>query len=256
MAWDPRLYEQFKAPRLRPGLDLIARIPEAAPRTVVDLGCGTGRLTEALKARWPDAAVTGIDGSLEMLAQAREAFPGIAWAEADIGAWSPQAPVDLLYSNAALHWLPDHATLFPRLMGAVAPGGVLAVQMPRNFGEPSHTLIRDVAAEIGVAGRLTHPAVPVAPPEDYHDLLAPRAAALDIWETIYLQPLAGDDPVFQWVSGTALQPVMAALDGGAAERFAERYRARLREAYPKRGDGVTLFPFRRLFIVAVKAGWL
>jgi trans-aconitate 2-methyltransferase len=254
MAWDPGLYEQFKAPRLRPGLDLIARIPEAVPTTVVDLGCGTGRLTAALQARWPDAAVTGVDGSPEMLAQAREEFPGIAWVEADIGAWSPPAPVDLLYSNAALHWLPNHASLFPRLMAAVAPGGALAVQMPRNFGEPSHRLIRDVAGELGVAERLTHPAVPVAPPEDYYDFLGPRAAVLDIWETIYLQPLTGDDPVFQWVSGTALQPVMAALDGEEAERFAGRYRARLREAYPKRNDGVTVFPFRRLFIVAAKAG--
>lgn len=254
-AWDPDRYRRYAGHRFRPGLDLIARIPPIDPTTIVDLGCGTGDLTAALAERWPEARVTGLDTSAEMLARARAAHPAIDWIEADIGHWSPAAPVDLIYTNAALHWLGGHDTLFDRLIGHLAPGGVLACQMPRNFAAPSHALMREVAADSRWAGRIALLGEPVDSPEVYWDRLHGRVAHLDIWQTEYLQELAGDDPVLDWVRSTALRPVLAALEGNELDAFLAAYGAKLRVAYPKRADGVTLFPFNRLFIVAqVPAG--
>lgn len=250
VAWDPDRYRRYAGHRFRPGLDLIARIPPIAPATVVDLGCGTGELTAALAERFPDARVTGLDSSAAMLAKARAAFPAIDWIAGDIGDWRPAAPVDLIFTNAALHWVADHARLFPRLIGALAPGGVLACQMPRNAAAPSHRLMREVAADPRWAGRIDLPVEPVAAPEDYWDLLAPIAGDLDIWQTEYLQALNGDDPVLDWVRSTALRPVLAVLRDAALAAFLADYRARLAEAYPRRTGGVTLFPFNRLFVVA------
>jgi len=237
--------------RLRPGIDLIANIPDVAAQTVIDLGCGTGRLTERLRARWPDAHVAGLDSSPTMLEQARSDFPAIDWIETDIATWQPDALLDIIMSNAALHWLPDHAALFPRLFDCLAPGGVLAVQMPRNFGEASHVLVRTVAKELGFVERTGPDRAPVAEPPFYYDLMAPLAARLEIWETTYIQPLEGDNPVVDWIRSTALQPVMDLLDEAEATEFLRVYGERVREAYAKRDNGVTLFPFRRLFIVAV-----
>lgn len=251
-AWDPQQYLRFAGHRLRPAIDLLTQIDLSSPSRIVDLGCGAGNVTVLLRDRWPGAAVTGVDGSAEMLAKAREAAPDIAWVEADMGAWAPEAPPDLIYSNAALHWLGGHGTLFPRLLDAVAPGGVLAVQMPRNFGAPSHTLMAE-AARAGPWRDTLEPLLkpsPVAEPAFYHDLLAPRAAALDIWETEYLQALEGDDPVAEWTKGTWLKPLLDALDGPERAGFEADYRARVRAAYPRRPDGRTLFPFRRLFLIA------
>lgn len=254
MAWNPGLYERFADSRQRPGIDLIAAIPDLAARRIVDLGCGTGRLTERLRARWPGAEVTGLDGSAAMLERARENFPDIAWIEGDISAWRPAGDVDIILSNAALHWLPDHETLLPRLFGHLAPGGALAVQMPRNWDAPSHGLIYRTAEELGLAERIGPPWIPVAPPEVYYDLLAPLAASLDIWETVYLQRLEGENPIVDWLRGTALQPVLDKLDADEAGAFLSAYGAHARAAYPRRPDGVTLFPFRRLFIVATAGG--
>jgi len=237
--------------RLRPGIDLIANIPDIGAHRVIDLGCGTGRLTERLRARWPHAEIAGLDSSPAMLEQARGDFPAIDWIETDIAGWTPDEPLDIIMSNAALHWLPDHAQLFPRLFGHLAPGGVLAVQMPRNWGEPSHVLMRKVAEELGFGERMGPDWIPVAEPAFYYDLMAPIAAHLEIWETTYIQPLEGDNPVVDWIRSTALQPVMNLLDEAEAAEFLRVYGERVREAYPKRKNGVTLFPFRRLFIVAV-----
>ncbi|MHA1536039.1 MAG: methyltransferase domain-containing protein [Alphaproteobacteria bacterium] len=254
MVWDPGLYEKYAGPRLRPGLDLIARIALAAPERIADLGCGTGRLTACLAERWPQAGITGIDTSPEMLAKARADYPALSWAEGDIANWTPEQPPGLIFSNAALHWLGDHTILLPRLLGALAPGGVLAVQMPRNFDAPSHTLIRDVIRQRAWSRALPMPGEPVAPASAYYDILTPHAASLEIWESVYLQVLEGQDPVLEYVRSTALRPVIEALDGDERDAFIDAYRGRLRAAYPRRDDGVTLFPFRRLFIVATAKG--
>lgn len=257
MRWDPALYGGFAAPRLRPAFDLLARVPLEAPARIADLGCGGGQATRLLAARWPDAEMTGIDSSAEMLAEgrARDQAGRIAWVQGDAAAWRPDRPVDLLFSNAALHWLDDHAALFPRLLGQVAPGGVLAVQMPANHAAPTHAGIAETVHAGPWAARLApllRPA-PVAAPEAYYDLLSPMAAQLDIWHSEYLHVLDGDDAVVRWVSATALAPVLQALADGERAEFLADYRARMARAYPRRSDGRTLLPFRRLFIVAVRA---
>jgi trans-aconitate 2-methyltransferase len=252
MTWNPERYLAFGDERTRPALDLLARVPLVQPARVADLGCGPGNSTRLLCERWPQARVVGIDSSAAMLAKAEGSGIQARWLESDITAWTPDVPFDLLFSNAALHWLPDHARLLPRLLGHLRPGGALAIQMPRNFTAPSHTLLREVASA-GLWAKSLAPRLdeePVATPEWYHDLLAPLAAALDIWQTEYLHVLEGDDPVLGWVRGTALRPVIAALSAEEQVLLEAEYARRLRLAYPKRPDGRTLFPFRRLFIVA------
>jgi trans-aconitate 2-methyltransferase len=254
MTWRPERYLAFADQRTRPALDLLARVPLASPARAADLGCGPGNSTALLARRWPEATVVGVDSSPEMLAQARASGVRATWIEADICAWTPDGPLDLIYANAALQWLGDHAKLLPRLMSRLRANGVLAVQMPRNFEAPSHALLRETARSGPWAARLARilERPPVAAPEWYHDLLAPRAA-LDIWETEYLHVLEGDDPVLRWTRGTALRPVMQALDAAQFAAFETAYAARLRVAYPRRTDGTTLFPFRRLFIVAQRS---
>ena len=250
--WDPAQYLKFAAPRFRPAMDLLARVAIEIPKTVYDLGCGAGNVTRLLAQRWPDARVVGVDDSAEMLAQAAKEAPGIVWQCQSVASWTPEQAADLIYSNAALHWLPDHQALFRRLMGCLTPGGVLAVQMPRNFSEPSHALIRETVAGGPWYDRLAllvQPS-PVAVPEYYYDLLAPLAAELDMWETQYQHVLEGEDPVKEWTKGTWLKQFLDALDEGDRPAFEADYAVRLRKAYPRRADGKTVFPFRRLFIVA------
>jgi trans-aconitate 2-methyltransferase len=250
--WDPAQYLRFADHRLRPAVDLLNRIDVADPAEVYDLGAGAGNVTRLLKARWPKARITGVDESQEMLARAAAAAPEIAWQRADLATWRPSRPADVIYSNATLHWLGGHDRLFPALFAALAPGGVLAVQMPRNFSAPSHTAIGEVArsgpwrAKLEPLLRLA----PTAEPAFYFGLLAPRAAALDIWETEYLQILEGDHPVKEWVKGTWLRPLLDVLDEPERTQLEARYAELVARAYPRRPDGHTLFPFRRLFIVA------
>ena len=252
--WDPAKYLEFAGPRLRPALDLLARVPLAWPGVVYDLGCGAGNVTRLLVERWPRAVVTGVDGSAAMLDAAQAAVPVVTWAQADLSSWRAPGPADLLFSNAALHWLDDHRGLFPRLVADLAPGGVLAVQMPRNHGAPSHSEMV-AAAEVGPWRERLRPALrarPVAEPAVYHDILRPHVSQLDIWETEYLHALEGDNPVVEWTRGSALKPLMDALDEPERSAFLAEYAGRIARAYPRRPDGRTLLPFRRLFIVAVR----
>jgi trans-aconitate 2-methyltransferase len=255
MSWHPERYLAFDDHRSRPAADLLARVPLRAPERVVDLGCGPGNSTALLAARWPEAQLLGVDSSPVMLAKAHASGVGAEWLEADIAAWTPEAPFDVVFSNACLQWLPDHAELLPRLLGLVRPGGQLAIQMPRNFQAPSHTTVSEIAALEPWAARLEGRPMgsPVAEPDWYHDVLAPHAAALEIWQTENLQVLDGEDPVVRWVEATSLRPVLQALDEDDAARFKAIYAARMRQAYPRRADGRTLFPFRRVFIVATAA---
>jgi trans-aconitate 2-methyltransferase len=252
--WEPAQYLKFADHRQRPAIDLLNRI-DADPRAIVDLGAGTGNVTRLLQARWPNAVVTGVDSSAEMLARAGDALPRISWERADLSEWRPRDPVDLVYSNAALHWVDDHATLFPALFAIVSRGGTLAVQMPTNFAAPSHTAIAEVVSS-GPWRSTLEPLLrtpPVQPPSIYFDLLTPAASSLDIWETEYVHVLDGDRPVLEWIKGTWLRPLLAALDDEERAQFESRYAARAAAAYPRRADGCTLFPFRRLFIVATRA---
>jgi trans-aconitate 2-methyltransferase len=253
VSWDPKTYLTFANERTRPAAELLARIDCEEPNHIADLGCGPGNSTALLVARWPEASVEGVDPSAEMLAEARKSKLRAQWTLADVAAWTPAAPCDVIFSNATFQWLQGHAVLLPRLLGQVAPRGTFAFQVPRNFDAPSHALMREVADTGPWAAQMKSVrAIGVLSPDAYYDLFAPHAAALDVWETTYLHVLDGDDPVYRWVSSTGLRPFAQALAGGERESFLEVYRARLREAYPRRADGKTLFPFRRLFVVARK----
>lgn len=252
--WDPTQYLTFGNERLQPALDLLARIPLQNPRTVVDLGCGPGNVTGFLMSRWPEADVSGVDGSAEMLERARAELPDVSWVQGDMDNWAPGSPVDLIYSNAALHWLDDHGSVFPRLLAQVADGGFLAAQMPRNWLAPSHTLITEIVMD-GPWKATLEPLLrqnPIGSPEDYYEILTPHTSSLALWETEYCQILEGENPVAEFVKGSQLKRFLDALDEPLKSQFWETYCARILEAYPKRADGRTLFPFRRLFIVAGK----
>jgi trans-aconitate 2-methyltransferase len=250
-AWDPAQYLRFGDERLRPALDLITRIPHAAPRRVVDLGCGAGNALPALAARFPQAEITGVDGSPAMLAKA--AGTGFRTELADIARWSPAAQADVIFSNAALQWLGGHEILFPHLLGCLAPGGVLAVQMPAMHDAPFRSLQPRVAAAGPWAERLRGVASspPILEAEAYYDLLAGRVASLELWVTEYVHVLRGADPVVQWAMGSSLRPYVEALDGPMRAQFVAAYSAALQPHYPPRADGAVLLPFRRLFIIAV-----
>lgn len=263
MSWDPARYLQYEDARLRPALDLLARVPLEIARTVVDLGCGAGNVAQWLGRRWPEARIVGVDGDAAMLAKARATTADssrFAWVKADLGTWRADAPPDLIYSNAALHWLDDHATLFPRLLRDTASlHGVLAVQMPDNFRAPSHRVLFDLADSKPWRDRLAGlvRATPVASPEQYFEWLAPHAGVPDVWASEYLQLLPArtdaEHPVVAWMRGSALVPFLNTLEGGARDAFVAGYAAGIEPAYRRRADGSVLFPFRRVFIVATRA---
>jgi len=249
LTWDPALYLDFDDHRSRPFRDLLARVGATAPRRVVDLGCGPGHLTELLSARWPDADVRALDSSPDMVAAARER--GVAAELADVVHWTPSPDTDVVITNAVLQWVPSHPQLLPDWLEALPPGAWFAMQVPGNLGAPSHSLIRELLAEprwrgsVDVRGELAVPE-----PAEYAELFAAHAADVDVWETTYVQRLTRDDPVLQWISGTALRPVRDALSADAYAAFRAELAPRLREAYPMRPDGSTWFPFRRIFAVA------
>ncbi|MFE8645953.1 trans-aconitate 2-methyltransferase [Sphingomonas sp. NCPPB 2930] len=257
--WNPQLYRQFEDERTRPAAELLARVPLEAPRRVVDLGCGPGNSTELLVRRFPAAQVLGIDTSEPMLASARARLPGTAFAWGDIARWAPasaaEAP-DLIYANAALQWVGDHLSLVPRLFAALAPGGVLAVQMPDNRAEPSHRHMRETAemqpwaAHIGDVHALRTGILPLA---DYYDMLAPHAAHVDVWHTVYQHPMASAQAIVEWVSGTGLKPFVDRLPPDLQPGYRAEYTRRIDAAYPVRADGRRLLAFPRMFLVAQRA---
>jgi trans-aconitate 2-methyltransferase len=248
--WDPAQYLTFADERGRPFLELVARIGATHPQTVVDLGCGPGNLTGLLRRRWPEASVTGLDLSSEMVAAARALDDGVTYDVADLRDWAPTMPVDVLVSNATLQWVPGHLDLLPRLVSGVRPGGWFAFQVPGNFDEPSHTIRRDLAASAPYAARTAGVAAPEAhDAATYLRALRPMVSSVDAWETTYLHVLHGEDPVFAWVSGTGARPTLQALDETLRPAFEEEFKRRLRAAYPDDGHGVVL-PFRRVFVVA------
>ncbi len=252
--WDPDQYGRFSDHRLRPALELLARVSHDDPRLVHDIGCGRGEMARIMAQRWPRARVVGSDLSPEMLAAARASGSSrVRWERLDIASWSPGPEHDVIYANAVLHWLPDHAGLFARLLHRLAAGGILAVQMPLSWYEPSHVALRDVLATGGYGTadlRRTFDRANVGHPVSYFDELHPLASDLDIWTTRYPQILEGADPVLEWMKGSILRPVIEALDPDELARFIDELRGRLRDAYPPRADGMTVYPFPRLFIVA------
>jgi trans-aconitate 2-methyltransferase len=254
MTWNPETYLRFADQRTRPAADLLARVPAKDPARIIDLGCGPGNSTALLAARWPGSGLEGLDSSPAMIEEARASGVPATWILDDVADWTPPSPYDLIFSNATLQWLPHQAALLPRLMNFVKPGGVFAFQVPVNFDAPSHALMRETAGDPRWKARLADVReIQRGAAQLYFDILKPQAAALDIWQTEYLQLLEGEDAVYRWVSGTGLRPFVQALDGEDRDAFVAAYKAKLNAAYPRRADGITLFPFQRLFVVAVKA---
>ncbi|MEO9323401.1 trans-aconitate 2-methyltransferase [Nocardioides sp. C4-1] len=254
--WDPDRYLTYGDERGRPFVDLVARVGATAPATVVDLGCGPGNLTRLLAERWPGADVAGVDSSAEMIASARRGDGDVRFEVQDLRAWVDGGHrVDVLVSNATLQWVPGHLDLLADLVGSVAPGGWLAVQVPGNFGEPSHTIRAELAAEAPYAEHVAGVAHPSShDPVDYLDALTALGCAVDVWETTYLHVLTGPDPVFTWVSATGARPTLQALPDDVRPAFEAEFKRRLAEAYPVRSDGTVVLPFRRVFAVARTEG--
>ncbi len=256
MAWNAARYLAFADERTRACRDLAARLEVSPPQRVIDLGCGPGNSTVVLAARWPEAQITGLDSSLEMLAAARQAHPAVEWVEGDIAQWaaSAAAPFDLVFSNAALQWVPGHAALLPRLLAQVAPGGALAFQIPASSDAPAQRLIRELANSVDWRNRFA--AKPVdwhsEPPGFYYDVLAPHAARVDLWQTDYFHVMDGPEAIVEWYRGTGLRPFLEALPPGDREGFLAEYLTTLRPHYARQADSRVLFPFRRLFVVSYR----
>jgi trans-aconitate 2-methyltransferase len=249
--WDPEVYLAFADQRGRPFYDLLSRIGAERPRRVVDLGCGAGNLTVQLARRWPEAVIEALDSSTEMVAAARER--GIEATVGDLRSWTPRRDTDVVLSNAALHWVPEHAELMVRWAGQLAPGTWIGVQMPGAFEMPSHSVVRALARREPYVAALRD--IPfrvgtVDAPVHYAELLLDADCTVDAWETTYLHQLTGEHPVLDWISGTALVPVRERLDDAAWQQFRQDLIPLLADAYPARPDGTTLFPFRRVFVVA------
>ncbi len=248
--WSPETYARFRGLRLRPALDLLAQVGELPKGEVVDLGCGDGAVAEALAVRLPGRVLRGVDSSQAMLAQARGLGIYTSLEAVDIAGWRPETPPALIYSNAALQWLPDHASLMPRLAGYLAPGGVLAVQMPRQFKAASHRFLRDIAGSM-FPDRFdfSKETSPCAKAEEYHALLSPLGA-VEAWETEYIQrldPTAAMHPVRAFTQATAMRPIADKLSVTELATFCAAYEASLSAAYPLQKDGAVLFPFKRVF---------
>jgi trans-aconitate 2-methyltransferase len=254
-SWSPQRYLRFGAERTRPARDLLAQVPLSSPRRIYDLGCGPGNSTALLAEAYPDAELSGVDISEEMLAEACRVLPTCAFVLADLARWLPDETPDLLFSNAAFHWVPDHVAVMKRLMATLDQGAVLAVQMPDNLGEPSHRLMLQTAASGPWSRKLASAGEARAvlqSPQAYYELLRPLCSRVDIWRTTYHHPLDGAAGIVDFLGSTALRPFLGPLDEMERERFLADYTARIAEAYPAGTDGMVLFQFPRLFLVAVR----
>ena len=253
--WSPAQYLKFEDERSRPARDLLAQVPLGEARRVVDIGCGPGNSTELLVERFPDAEVIGFDSSPDMLKAARARLSRATFMEADVAIWTPDPTVDLLYANAVFQWVPNHLDVLARLVGALAPGGVLAIQVPDNFAEPSHMLMSTVAASGPWSAKLGKAAgarETIPPPAGYYDRLKPIASRIDIWHTLYNHPLDGAPAIVEMIRSTGLRPYLAPLDADEQAGYLREYTARVAKAYPPLADGRVLYRFPRLFVVAVR----
>ena len=253
--WNPEQYLKFEDERTRPSRDLLAQIPLAEARRVVDIGCGPGNSTELLVRRWRQAEVIGVDTSADMLRQARERLPGRTFVEANVAHWVPPENTDVLFANAIFQWVPGHLRQLQRLLGALTPGGVLAVQMPDNLDEPAHVLMREVAllepwrTTLAETARLRDT---LPKPGVYYDALGPLCSRLEIWHTIYNHVLDDAAAIVEWVKGSGLRPFVDLLDPPERKAYLAEYTARIVSSYLPQADGKVLLRFPRIFIVAVR----
>lgn len=252
--WNPETYAKFRGFRLRPAMDLLAQVGDLPEGDVIDLGCGSGAVGAALAMRFAGRRLIGVDRSATMLDTAADTGAYTELLSADAATWVPKSPPALIFSNALCHWLPDHGTLFTRLAQTLGQGGVLAVQMPRQFNAPSHQALRDVAQDL-FPDRFdfTGWQPPVVMPEIYARMLAPLGA-VTVWETDYIQrltPVETGHPVRHFTQSTAMRPMAQKLNQSELAQFITRYEAVLEAQYPPQNDGSVLFSFKRLFFTLV-----
>jgi len=253
--WNSTLYLKFEIERTRAARDLLAQIPKHELESIFDLGCGPGNATELLTATFPHAMIVGLDTSHNMLAVARARVPTAQFIKQDIETWRPAGKVDLIFANAALHFVPNNHELLVKLISFLKEGGWLAVQMPNNIQELSHALMRMVAADGPWASRLVPIAktrVVIGALDEYYRLLSPVCSKIDIWQTTYVHPLDGPDNIIDWFQGSGLRPFLAPLNPCECEAFLARYRAELSAAYPRQPNGKVLLRYPRLFLVVQK----
>jgi trans-aconitate 2-methyltransferase len=246
--WNPGQYLKFAAERTRPCRDLASRISVPNARRIIDLGSGPGNSTEVIASLWPDAEITALDSSHEMVQQGREKFPNFHWLSEDISRWASGSTdsFDIVFSNAAFHWVPNHSVVLPQLLHRLSPGGALAFQMPADINAPPHELMREIADK-PVRSWHAHD-LPY-----YYDLLSRDAASVDSWEITYMHVMENADEIVEWYKGTGLRPYLDAANSETErERFLQEYREGIQKLYPPRQDGRVLFPFRRIFVIAYR----
>lgn len=257
-AWNPDHYLRFGDQRTRPSHDLCRQVDLAAPRTVIDIGCGPGNSTQVLWNRWPHAQVIGLDRSAEMIAEARLKFPDRQWRQGDAEnplSWGEKPPVDLIFSNAALQWIKSHDELVPRLFHQVSVGGALAFQIPCNRYAAIRLHMDEVADDARWRSRMEGPkgSLTMEEPGFYYDVLEPIASKLDIWLTEYLHEMESREAIIDFISSTGLRPYLDALaDESERRQFVGLLRTRVEESYPVHDNGKVLYPFRRLFVIAYR----
>ncbi|SDO25709.1 trans-aconitate 2-methyltransferase [Pseudomonas arsenicoxydans] len=256
MSWSAKQYVAFEDERTRPARDLLAAIPPVDARVAIDIGCGPGNSTQLLVERFANATVRGLDSSADMIEAARQRLPQVRFDTADIDTWNEPGPFDVIFANAVLQWLPDHATLLPALAARLTQGGSLAIQMPDNLNEPSHRLMREVAADGPWVSKLADAAgqrTEMASASDYYSMLRPHCTRVDVWRTTYHHPLAGGaSGVVEWFKGSGLRPFLDPLDEAEKAQYLKQYQTAIERAYPTLADGSVLLPFPRLFIVATR----
>jgi trans-aconitate 2-methyltransferase len=256
MTWSAKQYVAFEDERTRPARDLLAALPPGDVRSAIDIGCGPGNSTQLLVERFSGATVRGVDSSADMIEAARQRLPQVQFDTVDIGSWNDNGPFDVIFANAVLQWLPDHDTLLPSLVARLTEGGRLAIQMPDTLDQPSHRLMREVAAAGPWASQLADAAgqrTDIASASDYYSMLKPHCSRVDVWLTTYHHPLAqGASGVVEWFKGSGLRPFLQPLNDTEKTQFLEQYLAAVEQAYPVLPDGSVLLPFPRLFIVATR----
>lgn len=256
MTWSAKQYVAFEDERTRPARDLLAALPPGDVRSAIDIGCGPGNSTQLLVERFSGATVRGVDSSADMIEAARQRLPQVQFDTVDIGSWNDNGPFDVIFANAVLQWLPEHDTLLPSLVARLTEGGSLAIQMPDTLNQPSHRLMREVAAAGPWAGKLADAAgqrTDIASASDYYSMLKPHCSRVDVWLTTYHHPLAqGASGVVEWFKGSGLRPFLQPLNDTEKTQFLEQYLAAVEQAYPVLPDGSVLLPFPRLFIVATR----
>lgn len=254
-SWNPGEYMRFGDERTRPSVDLAARIAVESPARVIDLGCGPGNSTSVLRARWPEAHIVGLDSSAEMIESARSEHPEGEWVHAGIEDWIADSPFDVVFSNAALQWIPNHATLVESLFANVASGGALAFQIPSAAFAAVRTLIHGIAIDGPWAYRMAGPLgeLTMEEPGLYYDRLAPLARSVDIWETEYFHVMDSAPAIVDWIATTGLRPFVAALQSeDEVQAFVSMLHERVIQTYRPQADGKVLFPFKRTFVIAYR----